>query len=590
MKNLLISLLFLVAQFIVVQTTSGQSAAGDWSGDLEIQGMKLKIVFHVTDTDGMLTTTMDSPDQGAFGLAVDNTTYENDQLIIDAKSMGIKYIAKLDDNGEMLTGEFNQNGMNLPLTLGRMAVKKNATEAEGITFSSSEDAEAFMGKWHGAVELSGMKLRMTIDVFDEDGVAKLNFTSVDQSTVPFPANEVTVNEKELNFELKNFGINYKGELNAEGDQIIGKLMQGGSSDPLILTREAIGKTELVRPQEPTDFPYQQEDVKFANKKGGHNLAGTLTKPNDDKFDRVVVLVSGSGPQNRDEELLGHKPFLVLSDHLTRNGIAVLRYDDRGVGESTGDFKSATTKDLADDAKAAVMYLSQRADMKGKQIGIAGHSEGGMIAPIVASETDKVDFIALLAGPGINIIELMMIQTAKIATVDNGVSEDELAVNQKSQRRIFDYLVANHTMEKSQLNDELMKICMDEYSKFPDKMKEDVGDNPDAYFQNQVNMMVGDWFLYFMTFTPEQYLTQVKCPVLAINGEMDVQVTAKENLEGIAASLEKAGNKDVTIKEFKGLNHLFQKSETGSTNEYAKLEETFNQDVLTYISGWINGLN
>ena len=455
-----------------------------------------------------------------------------------------------------------------------------------LVISNLITAQSVLGDWNGAIEVQGMQLRLVFHIMEDGENLKATLDSPDQGANGIPVEKVTFEEKELIIEMPNLGLNYTATLNEDGTEIEGTFKQGPMTLPLKMTREKVEKKELVRPQEPKEFPYKQEEVKFENPKGGHHLAGTLTMPIDGKFEKVVILISGSGPQDRNEELLGHKPFLVLSDHLTRKGIAVLRYDDRGVAESTGTFKGATSRDFADDANAALSFLKNRKDMVGKKIGFAGHSEGGMIAPIVASENKDVDFIVLLAGPGIKIPELMLLQTDKISEA-NGVNEEMRKANALIAKQVFNYMFDNVEMSKKELRKGLTNILSEGFESLPASERE--GEDKEKFIEDELKMMLDDWFLYFMQFDPADYLTKVKCPVLAVNGELDLQVTAKENLEGIRMSLEKAGNKNVVIKEFKGLNHLFQKTETGAPSEYATLEETFNKEMMQFVSEWILGM-
>ena len=580
MKNLfaLITMLFLTISLIA------QDITGDWNGTLNIQGTSLKIVFHINDDGDNLTATMDSPDQGANGIPTDQTTFENGELIISAKKLGIKYKAQLDKEGKFINGNFNQNGMNLPLKMEKKKKEKLIKKSEG---KLSKDAEKILGSWNGALDVNGTQLRIVFNVAEENGNLITTMDSPDQGATGLATDKTTFKNGKLTILVGKMGINYTAQLSKDGTKVEGEFKQGGMTLPLILSREKVEKKVLVRPQVPKEFPYQQEEVKFQNPKGGHHLAGTLTIPSNRKFDKVVILISGSGPQNRNEELLGHQPFLVLSDRLTKSGIAVLRYDDRGVAESEGDFSSATSRDFADDAAAAVAFLKSRKDMAGKQIGLMGHSEGGMIAPIVSSENKAVDFIVLLAGPGIDIIELMMLQTDKIAESEDTPKEVR-AANAKTLSRVFNFMKKSTSLDKNQLESELLKILNEEYATFSDEIKKEIGDK-DEFFAGELKMMMTDWFLYFMRFNPQDYLSKVTCPVLAINGELDLQVTAKENLEGIRQSLKKSNNTNVTIKEFKGLNHLFQKTTTGAPSEYATLEETFNEEVMIFVSDWIKKL-
>jgi len=571
----------LLISMMMINTLNAQNGVGDWEGKLEVQGMQLTILFHITQDGDKYVSTMDSPDQGANGIPMDKTTIKDSDLTIEAASMGMKFNATITEDGSEIVGTFNQGPMSLPLKLKRTSTEK--VDVPRGDFNSPE----ILGDWNGVLDVQGTQLTVVFHLMEENGNLKGTMDSPDQGAKGIPMESATYENGVLTIKASSMRMEYSAKLNADQSKIEGTFTQGGMDIPLNLSKEKVEKKVLNRPQEPKDFPYQQEEVKFVNKKGGHHLAGTLTIPADGKFKQVAILVTGSGPQNRDEELLGHKPFLVISDRLTRLGIAVLRYDDRGVAESGGTFKGATTRDFADDVNAAVSFLKSRKDMKGKKIGIVGHSEGGMIAPIVASENKFVDYIVLLAGPGIDIVELMMLQTDKISESE-GVSKKERARNGKSTRKAFDFLKRNSTADKAELKEGLTKILEEAFAEMTDEEKEKLG-SKEAFFDGQMSMLLDDWFLYFMRFNPQDYLVQVKCPVMAVNGELDLQVTAKENLDGIKKGLEKANNKKVTIKEYKGLNHLFQKTETGAPSEYASLEETFSEEVMEDVGKWILGM-
>lgn len=348
------------------------------------------------------------------------------------------------------------------------------------------------------------------------------------------------------------------------------------------------KGPLTRPQEPKDFPYRQEEVTFTNPSAGNSLSGTLTLPARGNASKLVILITGSGPQNRDTELTPyhHRPFLVLSDYLTRQGIAVLRYDDRGTGKSTGTFAQATTADFADDAEAALNYVFSRADLKNMTIGLAGHSEGGMIAPIVASKNPKVKFIVLMAAPGIPVYQLYA-QQIENALKLAGTSPDKVAQERASNLRIFSAMkdAAELPVDEAALAVEL--ALRKEFDLLPVEALD--RETKSAIIQQSLANYKTPWFRYFIAFDPEAYLVKVKCPVLAINGSLDFQVSPAANLAGIRAALEKAGNKKFEVLPMEGLNHLFQKAETGAASEYGKIEETFNPLALQKISAWINGL-
>jgi hypothetical protein len=350
-----------------------------------------------------------------------------------------------------------------------------------------------------------------------------------------------------------------------------------------LSRNAIEKEVVKRPQEPLKpYIYYSEEVTFQNKSANISLAGTLTLPSKDGNFPVVILISGSGPQNRDEELMGHKPFLVISDYLTKNGIAVLRYDDRGVGQSTGDFKTATSADFATDVQSAVAYLKTRKEINKKKIGLVGHSEGGIIAPMVAAKSKDVSFIVLLAGTGIPGDQLLLLQQELISKA-SGVSDSDIKKSIEMNTKIFEIVVKSNDTKKLKLdvtnliNDTLKN---DKNAKIPE------GEMQVDYIKNQVDQMTSPWMQYFIKYNPAIVLEQVKCPVLAINGEKDLQVPPKENLMAIKNALLKGGNKNVKTKEFPNLNHLFQESKSGSPDEYATIEQTFSPVALEEVMNWI----
>jgi len=295
---------------------------------------------------------------------------------------------------------------------------------------------------------------------------------------------------------------------------------------------------------------------------------------------AVILVTGSGPQDRNEELLGHKPFLVLADYLTRNGIAVLRYDDRGIGESTGDFRKATSEDFAEDALAAVEFLKARIDIN--KVGVAGHSEGGIIAPMVAVQSEDVDFIVLMAGTGIRGDSILVLQTELIMRA-GGSDDQTISRDLGIYRQIYSILVRNNDDEI--IKQKLTAILEDSHKYLTEEEKVEVG-TQEQMIDMQLKVLLGEWFRYFVKYDPYPTLTKVKCPVLAINGEKDLQVPPKQNLSAIERALKEGGNKNYKIVEMPELNHLFQKSETGAPSEYGKIEETFSPDAMKVISYWI----
>ncbi|WP_452221895.1 alpha/beta hydrolase family protein [Lacinutrix salivirga] len=346
-----------------------------------------------------------------------------------------------------------------------------------------------------------------------------------------------------------------------------------------------GIAQNTKPQEPIPpFQYSSEEVNFKNIKADNiTLSGTLTLPKNKKKPAVVVLIAGSGPQNRNSEILGHKPFLVISDYLTNNDIAVLRFDERGIEKSEGNHKTATTFDLASDVNAAVEYLKTRTDINTSKIGLIGHSEGGLIAPIVASKNKTVAFIVLLAGPGVNGQEVLQSQSKKIAEL-SGTTQEGIAFNNNLTSVAYEVIKTEKDTSKLKTN---ITKALENY-----KSELESENSPFAIYVNEftikqlTNQLTNPWMLSFLKIEPQHYLSQVKCPVLAINGTKDLQVLPDLNLNAIESALKKGNNNAITIIQLEGLNHLFQKSETGLPQEYAGLEDTFNIDALMVIKNWI----
>lgn len=446
-------------------------------------------------------------------------------------------------------------------------------------------AQEIAGQWQGLLDVQGMQLTVVFNV-EADGDNYIStMDSPDQGATGIPTTATKFEENKLTVTIDEMQLKYEGALSEDGTIVKGTFNQGPMSLPLELSRKKVEKKVVPRKQDPTDIKYGQEEVKFKNENGGHRLAGTLTIPENGEFEKVVVLISGSGPQNRNEELLNHRPFLVLSDYLTRNGIAVLRYDDRGVADSEGDHSIATTADFATDANAAVEYLKTREDMVGKKIGLAGHSEGGMIAPITATQNNDVDFIALLAGPGMEITDLLLDQSEKIGAAE-GTPKEILDVNTQIMSKVYDFMKSNSKLEKAEMEKGLMNIYEKNYKLFPEEVIAQIEADKDAFFKSQIDAVSGEWFLYFMNYSPADYLTKVTCPVLAINGGLDLQVTP-ENLIAVETALAKGGNKNVTTKLFENQNHLFQIAKTGAPSEYSEIEETFNEETMEFIANWIH---
>jgi len=438
------------------------------------------------------------------------------------------------------------------------------------------------GSWMGNIKIQSVELPlvMNISAGPTDSLT-ITFDSPSQGVKGIATSKVRYDTDSIIVEVKSIASIFLGKFNAVYDTIFGTWKQSGFSFPLSMTRQE-KEFSLKRPQEPKPpYPYDTSNVVFTNNKDGIDLAGTLTTPRSGRPFPAVILLTGSGPQNRNEELLGHKPFLVIADWLTRQGIAVLRYDDRGVGKSGGDFSTATTFDFETDAEAALDFLKNRAGVDTNKIGFIGHSEGGMIAPVVASRRNDVAFIVLMAGPGLTGEQILYLQSALISKVER-IDEKTIKINEKLNKDIYTVLKKNKDNAKAE--QKIRKL----FASFEKKHAADSGYQPlpEAQLAAQIKTTTSPWFRCFLTFDPVEYLSMVKCPVLAINGELDLQVPPEENLLAIEKALIFGGNSNYEIKKFPGLNHLFQTAKTGSPTEYSKIEETIAPVALETISAWI----
>ncbi|HJT76573.1 MAG TPA: alpha/beta hydrolase [Gemmataceae bacterium] len=439
------------------------------------------------------------------------------------------------------------------------------------------------GSWQGSIKAGAIELRIVLNVTaKEDGALLATLDSPDQGAKGIPVDDVSAKGKDVKVELKALKASFEGKRSDDGKKIAGTWKQGGSDFPLTFERLAKAP-DYARPQDPKKpYPYAEEEVTFENKPAGVKFAGTLTLPRGKGPFPAAVLITGSGAHDRNESLLGHRPFLVLADHLTRHGVAVLRYDDRGVGGSTGDKLAVTSADLAGDALAAVAFLEGRPEIDPKKVGLIGHSEGGIIAPMAAAKSGGVAFIVLLAGPGLPGEEILYRQGELIARA-GGADDKAVARARTMQEKVF--AVVKKEKDDKAAREQIEAAVREEMAKLSDGEKKEA-EKRKAFGEAQRGFLVTPWFRFFLTYDPAPTLEKVKCPVLALNGERDLQVPAKPDLKVIEQALKDGGNKDVTTKELPKLNHLFQTCKTGAPSEYGKIDETFAPSALEEISGWI----
>lgn len=437
-----------------------------------------------------------------------------------------------------------------------------------------------IGQWTGVLEVGAFKLTISFDLSDgSDGTVHTKMNCLEQGISSLPVDAVW-DEHLLKFEIAHPAAVFEGQFNKEKTEANGNFLQNGLSLPLVLSKRKEAENKVLRrPQEPQPpYPYIEENIKYLNSAARVTLAGTLTRPNSDKPCPTVILIAGSGPNDRNETLFGHKPFLVLADHLTKAGIAVLRFDKRGVGESTGNYETATTEDFRDDVCAGIEYLKTRKEINTKFLGLIGHSEGGIIAPMVASQSKDIAWIILMAASGVKGEELLYEQARLISQV-MGMGTEQIAQQQQLQNAMFSIVKKESNIEKAEL---LLRAVIAKH--ICEKMKEKENLDPET-FASQIKRVNTSWFRYFLNYDPTVALKQINIPVLALNGELDLQVSSKQNLTAIRKSIENR-NISFTAIEFPRLNHLFQTCENGSITEYATIEETISPLALKTISEWV----
>jgi uncharacterized protein len=542
---------------------------GSWAGSLQAGDALLHLVLHISkEPDGSLKATIDSLDQGVYGIAVDSLAQDDSNLTFKVSSVGASYAGTISADHRTVDGGWTQSSISLGLVFHREAANAGARKPSDAIATAE-------GVWQGAIAGNGMRLRLQLHVSHDDKKQLLAaLDSPDQGVSGLPAIKVSQKENTFHFEIPVVKGSYTGTLNAPRNIISGSWTQGGVEQKLEF-RRSDQLLALVRPQDPVKpYPYKEEEISFSNDPAHISLSGTLTLPQGPGPFPAAVLLSGSGPHDRDETIEGHRPFLVLADHLTRKGIAVLRYDKRGAGKSTGNYDIATIEDFAADAQAAVAYLKTRKDVDPKRIGLIGHSEGGLTAPIVASRSTDIAWVVLLAAPALKGEDILLLQSELIMKVA-GIGEEQISRTLDFNKQT--YALARQEKDpaafESKLNDLVQSTGMGALV-------------PPATLQAQVRTMASPWFREILDYDPVPALQKTLCPVLALNGQKDLQVPPVENLSRIKKTLQDAGNKDVQADELPGLNHLFQHAPTGSPSEYGGIEETMAPEALDAVSAWV----
>lgn len=439
--------------------------------------------------------------------------------------------------------------------------------------------DLFKGSWDGKLNVGTMNLRLVFHISYDDTVVSAKFDSPDQGAKGLVFDKVECKERNISLKFSLNGAQYEGVLGESNQTIEGNWIQAGQKIPLVMKRVSLVE-KSVKPQEPIPpFTYDVENVTFKSRDKEIVLAGTLTKPKGNGLYPAIILISGSGPQNRDEEILGHKPFAVIADYFTKKGWAVLRYDDRGVGESKGDFSTATTTNFTQDASGAVDFLRSRKDIKKDKIGICGHSEGGIVAQqLSANAKNNIAFVVMLAGPSIIGADILASQNKAI--LESAGVDTALASWYSRYLRNEVYAGIMNNKPKDEVAKTLAEALDRMFTTFTTEELNTLGINPTVTKAMMVQLLT-PWMREFLQYNPTDNLRTIQCPLLALYGENDKQV-----LSGINSAVLRKHNPKAEVIVIPGLNHLFQTSQNGMPMEYGTLEETFSPKALTHIEEWL----
>ena len=450
---------------------------------------------------------------------------------------------------------------------------KNSLIIVLLTFLTAQTAMSQIeGYWKGEIDLGVQKLETAFDIKADANGYSATFDVPAQGAYDIPVDETTYQDGRLQLTMSALGASYSGTL--KDDVIEGEFTQHGMTFTLNLAKAEKEKQQKARPQDPQPpFDYHIEEVAFVNEKEGNTLAGTLTIPEGEGPFPAMVLVSGSGQQNRDEELMNHRPFWVIADYCALHGIAVLRYDDRGIGGSKGEVENATTMDFSYDAEAAFDYLRNRKEINASQVGILGHSEGGVINFMVAARRPEVAFLVSLAGPSVKGIEVLKEQQKAILRA-SGMTEEAVQFNSNTNAQLFDIIEASSSREEA---DSLMRQLLKGWGYNEELTEQTVG------------QMASPWMYYFLKYDPTEAIVKTNCPAMLLNGSKDLQVIASQNLPGYEKIIAEHGKTNLILHEMPDLNHLFQHCDTGSPNEYFEIEETISPEVLEMIVGFVKSV-
>jgi dienelactone hydrolase len=554
--------IFLAASLVAMPAAAQENWAGDWHGTLSTPRGQLRMQLTIRAGEGgALTGELESIDQApGRKIPVPTVAVTGGRLSFAIPAFSLTYDGVWDAGGNRFSGTFHQ-AVDLPLVFERGA------------FPSAPVIAGLDGNWDATAQRNGATLRLVLRVTTGPRGTLASFDSPDQLATDLPVSGLARDGDAVRFTLPSGNTSFTGTL--AGERLSGRFADGTEA---VFVRRAAGAAEAAPPRRPQTpqppFPYRAEEVSITNSRApGVTLACTLTLPQERGPFPAAILITGSGGQDRDETLFGHKPMAVIADYLTRHGIAVLRCDDRGIAHSTGRFAGSTSADFATDANAAFAFLAARPEIDRHAIGFVGHSEGGMVGPIAAMTNPDVAFLVLLAGPGTPTRELLEAQRVAIAR-SQGASEETIARTAPFQAELMS--IAAGGLDEAAARAALM-------ASLGDARLQALGIT-EAQRDSTIATMLDPWFRWILRYDPAPALRHFRGPILALNGSLDKQVLPGPNLAGIRAAT--AGHRDVTVTELPGLNHLFQTARTGAVGEYATNEETMAPVVLSIVADWI----
>lgn len=488
----------------------------------------------------------------------------------------------------MLAG-ISAASLGFGVSAAHAAPPTSAPASQPASTQAADSVEHVKQWWKGRITVPGMPLDFVVVFTPKDaGAWSATIDIPIQGAAKLPLTEISLSKDEFHFTLPPpAAANFSVDVAKDGKSASGTMTQRGMMIPVTMERVTEAEAATVgpdRPQTPKPpFPYPTRDVTYRNEKADVKLAGTLSIPQGPGPHPAVLLITGSGAQDRDETLFGHKPFAVLADYLARKGIAVLRVDDRGVGGSTGSTPESTSEDFVGDVLAGVEFLGHQPEIDPKRIALLGHSEGAMIAPMASIKSKDIAAIVLLAPPalpGRDILRLQLAAMLKSAGISGEAFDEQL----KLQGKLLDMLAEN--APKAEILPTMRELLKVQLGHLPNGVAPS-DTELDTLAESGYEQFGTPWMRWFIASDPRPTLKQVRIPVLALIGEKDNQVPPKENIPELRAAFEAAGDKDATVKEMPGLNHLFQEANTGLFQEYATISQTLSPTALDEVATWLH---